>query len=60
MSDKPLWLKDKFHVVATACVSYILLHAGTDVVERAGVAYGESELRINLGETFEIETDSSS
>ena len=56
MSERPLWLKDKFHVVATASIGYVLLHAGEDSVERAGVVYGESEMLINLGKTFQIQT----
>jgi hypothetical protein len=53
-SDKPLWSKDHFHTVASASITYWVLDPLTSEVLNAGLAEGTAELKVKVGDSFEI------
>lgn len=55
-SDRPMWLDDKLHTVASVSVSYWLVDVVTSNVLAAGVTSGSAELKVRIGESFRIDT----
>jgi len=55
-SDRPLWSKDKYEIVASVSVSYWLLDTSSDCIVAAGVASGTARLTGSVGATFSIDS----
>jgi hypothetical protein len=54
VNDKPLWLDDKFAVLAAASISWMLIDAAAGDVLDAGVSAGTAQAAGKIGDTFEL------
>jgi hypothetical protein len=56
ISDRPLWLKDRFHLVATAGLAYWLVATADSRVVASGLATGTYEMTGAIGSRLEVST----
>ena len=54
VNDKPLWLDDKFSVLAAASISWVLVDPASGEVLDADVTTGTAQANGKIGETFEF------
>lgn len=55
IDDKPLWFDDKFSVLSSVSVTYVLIETSTSKVVKSGVEVGTVHISGNIGKSFSIQ-----
>ena len=54
LNDRPLWFKDRFMMIGSVSVSYVLIDPSDSTVEAAGQAPGTASVKGTIGKEFTI------
>lgn len=54
LNDRPLWFEDKFSMIGSVSLSYVLIDASTSLVKAAGQASGSASISGSIGKDFSV------